>query len=759
MQPKQILAAYLILVAGLLLAAALASSSTSLAEGPPPTGTPGPVKSSYPFPQGLIVQPISSSVRAAPMRLDPSNLSLPQAPPVELTISSNGGWQKNVTQTFDGPFPTAGWILNDESSTDGGQYLWGKRTCRALSGSYSMWAGGGGVNGATLPCVTYTNNLTTWLKYGPVDLSQVTDAELQSAMWGDTEAIILGDILIPFDLFFFGVSTNGIDFLGYSTGGSTGDWMPLSLDLGDDSGVGNYAGQPAVYFAWAFVSDNSNPAAYKGTFIDNAALWTYTAPPPTPPPPAPTLPITRHTTITDFRRGRSADITVSGISGGGYGDGALTPSTQITDIGPWQHLPSLPGAELYRFGAVTAKEHLFITGGVSADYVLGQRKYERRVYSALIYEDGSLGHWVEINPLPQALSDHATVVSNDHLFVLGGFNINGVQRDVFSASINDDGTLGSWVRLADLPKPLWVHTAVATHGYIYVLGGSETVDTTPVFDTVYRAAVNANGTLGNWELLPVRLPGPRRLHATVAACDRLYLIAGADEFYEWEHVYQAPIHSDGSLGAWSQTTSLPKSLSVPAAVATRGGILVTGGWNSFNPVFSTQKSVYWAPLDSNCALSNWIELSPLPYSMYVHALVATDRYVYNLGGTNAALRTFDSVLVASLQGSSNPVQRGSFNHQFHLGNNYTIKALHWTEEGSGSTQVSLRYRVGATGSGGYGPWSSYSSTNPLPINALGGYLEYELKFEGGSGPSNRRVSEVNLTITEPPSIYLPLLLK
>jgi hypothetical protein len=614
-----------------------------------------------------------------------------------------------------------------------------------------MWAGGGGSDGGSLACgETYADNLLTWLRYGPINLSQVTDAELQFALWADVEGDERGPILI--DVVFWGASTDGNNFSGHATAGQTGDWIPTGLNLSDITGA------PEVYLGWVFDSDGSNPINYGGAFVDDVALWVYTDPPPTPPPtpptppPTPTLPITRHTTLADFAGGRSHDNTVVVVK---KGDGALTLATQGNTLGDWERLPSLPSA-LFDFAAVTAKEHLFVTGG----NVPGGH-YQCRVYSAVIQDDGLLGHWVEVTELPQALTAHTAVVANDHLFVLGGFNANGFQATVFSASINDDGTLGEWnTTLPALPEPLALNAVVSTHGYIYVLGGRKSKEPVIVSDKIYRARVNADGTLGDWETLATQLPRPSMWHEAVATCDHLYVMAGQDAVInEYSAVYQTEIYPDGSLGAWDETTPLSKTLAAHAAGAIHGGILVTGGWSSSDPVFNPQRSVYWAPLGPDCALGNWVELTPLPYRTYKHVLAATDRHIYNLGGASTASWTLASVLRAPLQLGDSSVQQGGFNHQFHLGDNYAIKSLRWTEEGNSDTEISLRYRVGNADTGEYGPWSDYTSTNPITVNAIGGFLEYQLKFESGSGLSDKCVAEVSLNITPLDSVYLPLVVK
>lgn len=748
MKSKPALAAYLTLTAGMLLVVALLGSTASLAAEPPSTGTPQLVRSSYPSPPDSVAQPISRTARVIRVRRDSPGASLASVHPATVTITGGNGWQRIMAQGFEEHFSLPEWEVHDYSSADGGEYLWGQRDCKVLSGSHSLWAGGGGLDGRSLTCgETYANNLFTWLIYGPFDLSQATDAELQFALWADVQGETAGLI----DEVFWGASINGGNsFDGWALAGQTGDWVPEELNLANVPGLGDLTGQPEIYVAWVFKSNENNPIGYQGAFVDDVALWNHTDPPPTPPPMPPTLPITRHTTLTDFAGGRSHDRTVVKTD---QGDGALALAAQAESLGAWERLPSLP-ARLVSFAAATAKGYLFVMGGLSYE-----TEYQRHVYSAPIQDDGLLGRWVEVAQLPQALRAHAAVVANEHLFVLGGLNNYGLQSTVFSARINDDGTLDSWDMLPNLPIPLASHAAVSAQGYLYVLGGRMAIDPTLVSDAIYRARVGANGTLGEWETLSTPLPLPSQWHAAVAACNHLYLIGGADTMNERSHIFRAPIQADDSLGAWSPTNPLSKTLITHAAVAARDGILVTGGWSSGDPIFVSQKQVYWAPLNQDCSLGSWLEAPPLPYATDTHVLVATDRHVYNLGGTNAEHHFFASVLMAPLQLDDSPVRQGTFNHQFHLGRSHTIESLRWTEEGSGDTQISLRYRVDNPATGEYGPWSDYSATSPIPVNAIGRHLEYQLKFEDASALSDRRVSEVSLSVSALPSVYLPIVLK
>jgi hypothetical protein len=748
MKPKPILMAYLALAAGLFLAAVLAGPMVSVGAGPLPTQMPQRLATAlYSRPLDMAARPASRQVSASRMRLDPANVHFLAVRPATPTISGTG-WQRIEWQDFEGTLPDPPWYLLDGTHRDGGEYLWGQRDCRAHSGHFSMWAGGGGRDGSRLACTdTYTNNLWTRIIYGPVDLGQVvTDAEMQFALWADVEGN--GPYII--DRVSWQASPDGDYWGGYSTAGQTGDWVPEHLNLTRVPFFGDLTGQSGVYLSWFFQSNATNPTHYEGAFVDDAALWVYvpptsTLPPPTPPPPPPTSTsqITRHTTVADFSSGHSLDSTVVVTQ---YGDGALTLAMQADTsgaLGEWERLPSLR-RELFYFAAVTAKGRLFIVGGNSPDGGL-----QRHVYSAPIQDDGLLGHWVELTDLPQALECHAAVVADDYLFVLGGYNFDGgIQRSVFSALINDDGTLGEWTLLPALPEPLMMHSAVSAHGYVYLLGGRTAEDPAVVSDAIYRAVVNANGTLCDWEKLPVTLPRPLQHHTAVAACNHIYLIGGESKVSEWNDVYQAEMRADGSLGAWSPAAPISETLSHHGAAALPGGILVTGGWHSSDPVMAAQKRVYWAPFGSNCTLGEWIELASLPYRMEEHELAAVARYVYNLGGLNHTVpRHFASVLMAPLQLGNHSVQQGTFDHQFDLGDDYFIDTLRWTAEGSDDTGVSIRYRVADAATGEYGPWSDYSSTNTVTINAIGGYLGYQLGFEDRSGQSDKYITDVSLGIT------------
>ena len=683
----------------------------------------------YTPPANQLMQPAGRQINVIRLSLGPQNRS--SAPIRAGTTLTATGWQKIMAEDFEGAFPATDWGVFDESLSDGGQYYWGKRDCKALSGSYSVWAGGGGSGGASVACTaTYTNNLKTWLDYGPVDLSQVTDAEIQFAYWTDLE--FDGTNLI--DRFNWLASPDGVNYAGYESGSETGNWIPGAMGLSNIPGIGSLIGEPTVYLSWYFESSPSNPSAYEGAFVDDAALWVYTPPPPSPPPPTITLPVTRHTTLADFARGRSYDGT---IVSQGQGDGALALAAQMNMLGEWSRIPGLP-EELMGVGAVVAQNHLFILGGN------GPNGFSNRVYSAAIGPDGLLDHWQATTSLPQSLVGHGVVAANGRLFVVGGSNAVGTQNTVFSAPIQPDGALGNWAALNSLPEARALAGVVAAHGYLYLLGGQ--YGFLSVSDQIYRARINGDGTIGNWLLLPEPLPtGLASMSglegfAALVLDNNMYILGGSDLLFAWDAVFRASIGQDGSLGSWVEITPLPKTLLHHGAVATHGGVLVAGGYSSNDG--NCQKLAYWAALQPDGSLGDWITQPDFYFPMLDARLAASEDHAYLLGGRSLQNRTFSSVLIAPIL-TTTQVAVGNYNHQFELGDTYDISNLGWTESGADDSSIRVRYRLADAGSG-YGPWSVYTSTNPIAINASGNYLEYQLNFTRGSGSIDRRVTEVHL---------------
>lgn len=197
-----------------------------------------------------------------------------------------------MSEDFEGQWPSAGWMLTDQSGTDNGEFLWGKRDCHPRGGGFAAWAIGGGAQGGELDCAgPYANNTSSWMIYGPFDLSQATAARLTYYFWGESDASTpCGD-----NKLFVGSSLDGGQFAGFAICGA---WFSGTDGNGYHRGeldLTAQLGQPQVWVAFAMTRDGTT--LKPGFMIDDVALAVeYDAPCQTPVTPQLSTPANDSTT-------------------------------------------------------------------------------------------------------------------------------------------------------------------------------------------------------------------------------------------------------------------------------------------------------------------------------------------------------------------------------------------------------------------------------------------------------------------------------
>jgi hypothetical protein len=155
-------------------------------------------------------------------------------------------------------------------------------------------------------------------------------------------------------------------------------------------------------------------------------------------------------------------------------------------------------------------------------------------------DSGPVGEWVEDTPLPKPRSHHAVVVHDGALYAIAGLDRYDGEpfpyqdtsyKDIVRAPILEDGALGEWVTVGELPDVLAVHTAFAHLGQLYVVGGLEGKGAGAAFvGRVQRATIAADGTVGAFEEVPSALPLARgHSHQTPRIGNVVYSVGGADE--------------------------------------------------------------------------------------------------------------------------------------------------------------------------------------------------------------------------------------
>ena len=204
---------------------------------------------------------LPGGVEAIPRKGEPVETG-PSKSSTSSSTQATPGWTTILFEDVEGAFPGAnGWVVYDNNSASGSDY-WDDVSCRSYSGSWSAWSA---AIGDQPDCGNYDNDMTSWMIFGPFDLSDASDARAEFEVWSETERPD-----IPYDYFFWGASTDGSNFNGYRLTQNT-DWSLHELDLTNVPNSGDLTGDSSVWFAFVFASDSS-VNNYEGSYVDDILI-------------------------------------------------------------------------------------------------------------------------------------------------------------------------------------------------------------------------------------------------------------------------------------------------------------------------------------------------------------------------------------------------------------------------------------------------------------------------------------------------------
>ncbi|MBN1338730.1 MAG: right-handed parallel beta-helix repeat-containing protein, partial [Bacteroidales bacterium] len=391
---------------------------------------------------------------------------------------------------------------------------------------------------------------------------------------------------------------------------------------------------------------------------------------------------------------------------------------QATDVQTWLTTTVLPQTLEGHKAATWNNRYVYVVGGYN------DLTYSSAVYRATI-QAGGISGFTTLNPLPAGLRDHSVVIGTNTIYVLGGRDATNIYNTVYYATINTDGSIGAWqTSSVSLPAALWGHTAVYANGYIYVAGGATTMTATEAKVNVYYAKVLADNTLSAFSNA-TNLPQARNGHSMVAQGDKVYVIAGfTTGGTKRNTVYFATSSASGALGGWAAATALPISVSNHSSVVMNGLLTVMAGESGGTLV----NTVYYADITATPLV--WT-LSP--NVMYDRtrdgAAYAGNGQIGYCGGENLSGDPIHNTRYAGLTLSANFKKTGFFigNTFYELGAERVITELNFTVTALAGATVEISYRT-AGNDGKWGSWSAATPTSPIPIGLTKRYLQYKVIF-------------------------------
>lgn len=265
---------------------------------------------------------------------------------------------------------------------------------------------------------------------------------------------------------------------------------------------------------------------------------------------------------------------------------------------------------------------LYVVGGADVD---GQMTSVER---ARILPGGDLG---EFRPAPTRLQVardcHASLRIGDWLYVFGG-DQRGSLDSVERARITN-GELGGFRQVATrLSQARDEHTANRIGRYVYVVGG---IQGPQQLDSVERAEVLEDGSLGPFRPYGRRLTAKRYGHWTEVHDGYLYVVGGLSENGDAGQVERARIQADGDLGPFERMASrLNERRDSPIAIGLNGWLYVIGGAQE-NAMHIKLRSVEAAPFTSR-GLGSFVYAGGLRVGRDYHTVTRVGDWLYAIAG-------------------------------------------------------------------------------------------------------------------------------
>lgn len=293
----------------------------------------------------------------------------------------------------------------------------------------------------------------------------------------------------------------------------------------------------------------------------------------------------------------------------------------------WQTTTDLPRAS-WRHACAASENHLYFLGGGDGPEALCH-------YTAF-KPDGTIDPWTTTTALPTGLGWFSAEATEDHIYVVGGWNSSGLTSAVRYAELDSTGAIGQWQSTTSLPGPLYTQGGILVDSCIYVLGGATGVGA-PVVADVRFARIQPDGTLGAWTATS-SLPEANRLNGVVSLNGYLYSIGGRPVNNGTDAVYSAARNPDGTLGQWLPTTRLPTGIEGSSCCAIGGRVYTVSGLTGV---------CYSAEANPDGTLGNWQTETSLPQARWAADGLAHEGRIYvpgGMGGGSASTVYYSSPL-------------------------------------------------------------------------------------------------------------------
>ena len=301
---------------------------------------------------------------------------------------------------------------------------------------------------------------------------------------------------------------------------------------------------------------------------------------------------------------------------------ALSPELRVQPLnGRWSKMPALP---TLRDGAagVVFENDIFIFGG---NRINNEDAIEKTATTSKLNLDGT-GEWKSRAPMPNPRSGMAACRHGEFIFVFGGTNTDGAFSDQI---LKYDPINDLWANVSSLISPTSNLSCNTVDDKIYLIGG---IDDNGASNKVYTFDPASETTPPE---PTINLNSARSSHASTVIGNTIYVAGGKND------TDTSPLFESFDVSSSTEWSILPQLEEYRAnfgLVSTNGVIYAVGGETSAD-IDSLDVEMF----DTNKTDPRWVYGPNMPYANSGFTYLEKDSAIYLFGGNNSAIEVSGEV--------------------------------------------------------------------------------------------------------------------